>query len=310
VSKLFTSAAPQALHDDITLGLETPMLGLLGVNTPLPSHVSVDARMAPITSRLAATRRTGMHRDILGRRPDGTTWDTSMRDIALLAGRSGPPSQDDVVRCPHGMPLVTDPGNMVVDGYSNVAFFVLGAVIECAEGQPINAYIRQRLLANLGVSDPVIARTASGQRLSGEVPEYDSTNAGPSMLDISGVWAPGAYGGSFVMEPAAAAGAFAISVTTVAHFIGFHTVWDLGPRTIVTRCGDFDGTATIAQSRDNGLDLAVAFNFCMADAAKDRLLARIGPGLHAAGLAQATRVGTPRNGWRFAQLRRRCIVSR
>lgn len=281
VSKLFTSAATQALHDDNVLSLDVPMFGFLGVSTPLPSDVSVDSRVALITSRQATTRTTGMHRDLFGRRPDGTVGDATMRDVALIAGRLGPPTQDDVVRYAYGMRLVTDPGSMIGDGYSNVAFFVLGAVIERAVGQPIDAYIRQRLLAPLGVNDLVVARTAVGQRLPGEVPGYDSPNAGLSILDISGVWAPGAYGGSFALEVAPAAGGFATSVTTVARFIGSHAVWDLGPRKNNTRYGDFEGTATIAQSRCSGLDLAVAFNFWVPDPIKDQLLAQIGPTLDA-----------------------------
>ena len=244
VSKLFTSAAAQALHDDNVMGLDTPMFGFLGVSTPLPSDVSVDSRVARITLRHATTRTTGMHRDLFGRRPDGTDRDATMRDVALVAGRLGPPTPDDVVRYAYGMPLVIDPGSMIGDGYSNVAFFVLGAVIERTVGQPIDAYIRQRLLAPFGVSDLVVARTAVGQRFPGEAPGYDSSNAGPSMLDTSGVWAPGAYGGSFALEVAPAAGGFATSVTTVARFIGSHAVWDLGPRPIATaiRYGDFIDT--------------------------------------------------------------------
>lgn len=284
VSKIFTSAAAQALHDDNVLSLDTSMFGSLGVNTPLPSDISVDPRVAQITPRQATTRTTGMHRDLFGRRPDGTVGDATMRDVALIAGRLDPPTLDDVVRYIYGMSLVTDPGGMIGDGYSNVAFFILGAVIERAVGQPIDAYIRQRLLAPLGISDLVVARTAVGQRLPGEVSGYDSPNAGPSILDTSGVWAPGAYGGSFVLEVAPGAGGFATSVTTMARFIGSHAVWDLGPRRINTRYGDFEGTGTIAQSRDSGLDLAVAFNFWVPDQAKTKLLDRIGPVLDIAGL--------------------------
>jgi hypothetical protein len=105
------------------------------------------------------------------------------------------------------------------------------------------------------VSDLFVARTAVGQQLAGAVSHYDSVNAGPSMLDTSNVWAPGAYCGSFALEPAPAAGGFATSVTTVARFIGSHAVWDLGPRVEATRYGDAEGTATIAQSRASGLDL-------------------------------------------------------
>jgi CubicO group peptidase (beta-lactamase class C family) len=284
VSKLFTSAAAQALHDDRILGLDTPMFGFLGTHTTLPIGGIVDPRIATVTLRQAATRLTGMRRDLFGHRPDGSTGDATMRDVALLAGRLGAPTQDDLVRYIYGMPLVTNPGSMVGDGYSNIAFFVLGAVVRQAAGQPIDAYIRKRLLTSLGVSDLFVARTALGQQFPGEVSHYDSVNAGPSMLDTSNVWAPGAYGGSFALEPAPAAGGFATSVTTVARFIGSHAVWDLGRRIEATRYGDFEGTATIAQSRTSGLDLAVAFDFWVPDSAKDQLLARIGPSLDSARL--------------------------
>jgi len=207
-----------------------------------------------------------------------------MRDVAILAGRACAPTEDDLVRYIYGMQLATDPGGMIGDGYSNIAFFVLGAVVERAARQPIDAYIRHRLLAPFGVGDLFVGRTRVRQRLPGEVSEYDSVNAGLSMLDTSNTWAPGAYGGAFALEPAPAAGGFVTSVTTVARFIGSHAVWDLGRRDVATRYGDFEGTSTIAQSRASGIDLAVAFNFWVPDAAKDQLLARIGPSLDAAGL--------------------------
>ena len=284
VSKLFSSAAAQALHDDKIVALDSSMFGFLGTHTTLPTGGAVDTRIATVTLRQAATRTTGMRRDLFGHRPDGSTGDATMRDVALLAGRPGAPTQDDLVRYIYGMPLVTDPGSMIGDGYSNIAVFVLGAVVQQAAGQPIDAYIRKRLLSPLGVSDLFVARTAVGQQLPGEVSHYDSVNAGPSMLDTSNIWAPGAYGGSFALEPAPAAGGFATSVTTVARFIGSHAVWDLGPRAEATRYGDFEGTATIAQSRNSGLDLAVAFNFWVPDDAKTKLLDRIGSSLDAAGL--------------------------
>lgn len=282
VSKLFTSAAAQALHDDGVLGLDTPMFGFLGVGAPLPSNATPDARIASVTLRQAATRTSGFPRDLYGRRVNGSDGDATMRDVALLAGRAGAPTQDDVVRYAYGMSLATDPGS--VAAYSNVAFFVLGAVIEKATGQTLDVYIRQRLLAPLGVGDLFVARTAVGQRLAGEVPGYDSVGAGPSMLDTSNVWAPGAYGAAFALEPCPGAGGFATSVATVARFIGSHAVWDIGPRTVNTRYGDFEGTGSIAQSRDSGLDVAVAFNFWVPDVAKTELLDRIGPILDAAGI--------------------------
>lgn len=104
------------------------------------------------------------------------------------------------------------------------------------------------------------------------------------MLDTSGVWAPAAYGGSFVLEPCPGAGGFVASVTAVARFIGTHAAWDIGPRAPATRYGDFHGTATIAQSRASGLDVAIAFNYWVPDDAKNQLLDRIGPVLDGAAI--------------------------
>lgn len=276
VSKLFTAAAVQALHDDGIVGLDTPILDILGVAT-LPVGQAVDPRLKLVTMRQAATELSGMQRDLAGVLPDGTTGDATMRDVALLAGRTGPPTQDDVVRYVTGMTLATDPGTQIGGGYSNIAFFMLGAAVERATGKSLRSYIRNRLLRSRRASDFVVARTGLGLRLPGEVSGYDSVDAGPSMLDTSGVWAPATYGGSFVLEPCPGAGGFATSATTVARFIGSHAAWDLGGRAKGTRYGDFHGTATIAQSRDSGLDIAVAFNWWVSDNAKTQLLARIGP---------------------------------
>jgi len=282
VSKLFTAAAAQALHDDGIVGLDTPIFDVLGLGSTLPAGQAIDPRLRLVTMRQAATRLSGMRRDLAGALPGGATGDATMRDVALLAGRSGPPSQDDVVQYVTGMSLATDPGTRIGSGYSNIAFFLLGAAVERAAGKSLRSYIRSRLLRSHRANDFVVGRTGVGLRRPGEVPGYDSVDAGPSMLDTSGVWAQAAYGGSFALEPCPGAGGFATSVTTVARFIGKHAAWDLGARAVGTRYGDFHGTATIAQSRDSGLDVAVAFNWWVSDEAKTQLLDRIGPILDAA----------------------------
>src|SRR5204863_3518503 len=104
--------------------------------------------------------------------------------------------------------------------YSTIAVYLLGAAVERAARKSLDAYIRDRLLREFGSSDFVVARTGLGVRQVGEVSGYDSVDAGPSMLDTSGVRAPATYGGSFVLEPCPGAGGFATSVATVARFIG------------------------------------------------------------------------------------------
>ena len=277
VSKLFTAAAVQALHDDGIVGLDTPIFDVLGIGATLPAGQSVDPRLKRVTMRQAATRLSGMRRELAGALPGGATGDATMRDVALLAGRSGPPSQDDVVQYVTGMSLAADPGNGSGTATPTLHFMCSARpwseprASRCARASASYPPRSRR------ASDFVVARTGVGLRLSAEVSSYDSVDVGPSMLDTSGVWAPGTYGGSFALEPRPGAGGFATSVTTVARFIGNHAAWDLGARAAGTRYGDFHGTATIAQSRDSGFDVAVAFNWWVPDDAKTQLLARIGP---------------------------------
>jgi CubicO group peptidase (beta-lactamase class C family) len=287
VSKIFASAAARALHDDGVFGLDSSILDSLGVTTTLPAGGTIDARLRQVTPRFVATRRSGLKRDPWGTRTDGSTGDTNFRDIGLAAGRTGPPTLDDIVQYIAGMPMDGDPGGAIpagAGGYSNVAFFLLTRLLQQqVPNSDVAGYLNARLLAPLGITpDLAVGNTAAGARLPGEVAGYDSAGAGPSMLNLTGPWAAAAYGGTLLTEVAPGAGGFITSSVTVARFIGSHSVWDLGDddagtRNIATRYGDFEGTATIAQSRSSGVDLAIAFSYWVPDDAKDALLGVLGP---------------------------------
>jgi hypothetical protein len=165
-----------------------------------------------------------------------------------------------------------------------VAFFLLTRLLQQqVPNSDLAGYLNGRLLAPLGItSDIDVGNTGTGARLPGEVAGYDSAGAAPSMLDLAGPWAGAAYGGTFLLEVAPGAGGFITSSATVARFIGTHAVWDLGDddagtRNLAARYGDFEGSATIAQSRASGVDLAIAFSYWVPDDAKDALLTVLGP---------------------------------
>lgn len=279
LSKIFTCAAVQALADDGILLLDSPLFPALGVTTPLLASQSVDSRINLITPRWAATELSGMVRDF------GFTSDTppralSFRDVGQAIGRSTPPTLDQVVHYLYGIPLRCDPGTKSADidqGYSNGAFHVLTALVKQFAGSNIEDYIRYRLLAPLGLTDLFVASTRSGAPVPGEVSSYDAAGSSPSLLDLSdNALAADAYGGAVLTELAPGTGGLATSVSTVARFIGSHAAWDLGGRQPnATRYGDFDGTGTGAHSRDDGIDLAFAFNFWVKDSEKDSLLAEL-----------------------------------
>ena len=249
VSKLFTAAAAQALHDDGVVGLDTPLLDALGAGTPLPVGATVDPRLKQVTLRQAATRLSGMRRDLFGALPGGATGDATMRDVALIASRPGAPSQDDVVRYVTGMPLATNPGTQIGDGYSNIAFFLLGAAVERAAGKSLDVVHprssaarvrRQRLRRRAHRRGPAAVRRSVRLRQRGRrtihaghvrslgachIRRQLRARAVPRCRRLCDV---GDDGRALHRQPRGV---------------------DLGARAPATRYGDFHGTATIAQSR-------------------------------------------------------------
>jgi CubicO group peptidase (beta-lactamase class C family) len=283
LSKIFTTAAAQALADDGVLPLDTPIFTYLGVSRTLPAGLTPDPRIGEVTIQHVLTRASGIVRNF-GFTPDNPPRERTFRDVSLAAGRSGAPTLDDVVRYVYGLQLRCDPGTVAVEdnGYSNSAFHVLTAVVQQAAARPIDDYIRARLLAPFAVGDVYTASTTAGGQGPAEVPEYDAPGASPSMLDLTqGVFAPDAYGGQVLLEVAPGTGGFATSATTIARFIGSHAVWDAGGRVVNTRYGDFPGTGSGAYSRWDGLDVAFAFSYWVSDIAKDALIATIDPILDA-----------------------------
>ena len=87
--------------------------------------------------------------------------------------------------------------------------------------------------------------------------------------------APNAYGGQFVMENGEGAGGLIMSTGTVARFLATHAVWNIGPRELGARYGEFAGTGAAAVSRGDGRDFAYAFNHLIDSPAHDALVAQI-----------------------------------
>jgi hypothetical protein len=61
--------------------------------------------------------------NLVGSKSDEAT--TRYSGTSLARQFPGAPMQDDLVRDIYGMPLVTNPGSMIGDGYSNIAFSFL-----------------------------------------------------------------------------------------------------------------------------------------------------------------------------------------
>ena len=246
VSKAFTCAAIQLLSDTGVINLDASVFSYLGLAS---NQVPPDPHDA-ITIRQCATGLSGLPRDFQGSGlppdPDGNI---TFREVGISVGHMA--SVRELAALAYRIPLAYPPGMPPpgLDTYSNLAFHVLGAVVEQASGQGLVDFVNQRLAAPMGITDIRAGATGLGLRHPGEIGAYDSAGVGLSKLDLRpDVLAPAAYGGSLLLDSAPGSGGLVTSAETIARFIGTHAAWDLGGRVTATRYGDFAGTAAAAVS--------------------------------------------------------------
>lgn len=255
LSKIFTAAAAYQLVRAGSLTPTTPAFPFLGITSKLLPSQSPDPDVQKITVYNLAQRTSGL--------PDG--YGTDFRTIARLLGRTTTPTRNDFVRYLYGVPLIARPNTTT--NYSNSAFDVLTSVIEKAAQSSFLDYLRFAILIPWGISGVHIGATRFGARIAHEVSSYDSPGIGPSLLDLApDAIAPTAYGGQFVMEIGEGAGGLVTSTGTVARMLAAHAVWDIGPRVVAGRLGEFDGTGAGANSRQDGIDFSYAFNRAVTEA--------------------------------------------
>jgi CubicO group peptidase (beta-lactamase class C family) len=264
VTKLFTSAAIDQLAASGALSLNTTAFPFLGITSKLLPSQTPDPDIGRITVLDLARRRSGMQHD----------FGADFRTIASQIGSPVTPSRADLVRYVYGEPLIARPGTG--DNYSNSAFDVLTSIVEKASGQPFVTYLRQHVLAPLGITDVWLGATRSGARRPTEVATYDHPGVSDSLLDMApGAKAANAYGGQVLTENTEGVGGLIMSTGTIARMIATHAVWNIGGREVATRFGIMDGTGAAAVSRGDDLDFAFAFNRRVTDAEQNLLTTQI-----------------------------------
>jgi N-acyl-D-amino-acid deacylase len=82
------------------------------------------------------------------------------------------PRPDDIVRYMMGQPLDFDPGTKFV--YSNLGYLVLGRIIEAVTGQRYEQWVRQNVLAPVGITRMELGRGLPEDRAKDEVQYFDS----------------------------------------------------------------------------------------------------------------------------------------
>lgn len=95
-----------------------------------------------------------------------------VRDIAKFVNKPLPVGPADVIRYTLSLPLDFDPAARYA--YYNVDYLILGRLIEHATGQPYEAYVKEHVLAPVGITRMQLGRAWKGDLAQGEVCYYDA----------------------------------------------------------------------------------------------------------------------------------------
>ena len=165
ISKPVTAVAILQLVDQQKLSLDDKVFELLAYEPHLESGNELDARQDKITIRHLLQHRGGWDRD--------QSFDAMFKstEFSQLLGVEPPASPDTVIRVMLGKPLDFDPGERYA--YSNYGYCLLGRVIEKITGQTYQEYVKQHVLAPIGITAMSIGATRRSGRQENEVRYYD-----------------------------------------------------------------------------------------------------------------------------------------
>lgn len=168
VSKPITSAAVMTLVERGKLDLDAKVVALLGVEPFLKAGTKEDPRIRDISVRNLLQHAGGWDR--------GKSGDIMFKHFQIAAdmGISSPPDHASLIRWGLGQTLDFAPGQKYA--YSNFGYCVLGRVIEKASGQRYEDYVREHVLAPMGIHDMRIGEGRQRERKDREVCYYDAQN--------------------------------------------------------------------------------------------------------------------------------------
>jgi N-acyl-D-amino-acid deacylase len=174
ISKPITAAAVLQLVDQGKLSLDTKVFDLLDYKPHFGDTAAKDGekdaakfdkRQHDITLRHLLQHRGGWDRD--------KSFDAMFKstEFAQALGAQGPATSENVICVMLGKPLDFDPGQRYA--YSNYGYCLLGRVIEKVSGQSYEDYVKQHVLAPLGVTSMSLGATRLEGRKPNEVRYYD-----------------------------------------------------------------------------------------------------------------------------------------
>jgi N-acyl-D-amino-acid deacylase len=186
ISKPITAVAILRLIEQGRLGLDDKVFAVLERGAELESNATCDPRLQAITIRHLLEHRGGWDRD--------QSFDPMFRavEFADQLGIAAPAGPHDVIRAMLGQKLEFDPGLRYA--YSNFGYCLLGRVIEKRSGQTYEEYVRQHVLAPLGIERMQLGKTSLAERVEGEV-RYYHPGSGESVFQANrGSQVPWTYG--------------------------------------------------------------------------------------------------------------------
>ncbi|MEZ6062957.1 MAG: serine hydrolase domain-containing protein [Planctomycetaceae bacterium] len=168
-----------------------------------------EARLRDITIRHLLQHRGGWDRD--------KSFDAMFRsvDFARQLNVSPPADQHTVIQAMLHQPLDFDPGERYA--YSNFGYCLLGRVIEKLTGQPYEAYVKQHVLAPLGITSMRIGATRLDGRAEREVRYYQPGTGKSVFADDLNEDTPWPYG-AWYLEAMDSHGGWIASAVDLARF--------------------------------------------------------------------------------------------
>jgi N-acyl-D-amino-acid deacylase len=186
ISKPITAVAVMQLVEQGKLKLDDKVLEVLKLQPRRVEGTKGDARLLEVTVRHCLEHTGGWDRD--------RSFDPMFRSVAFARelNLTPPAKACDVIECMLGVPLDFAPGERYA--YSNYGYCLLGRVIEQLSGKSYEEYVRESVLAPLGIRDMQIGKTLPEGRAAGEVKYYDG-GKGPAVVgEMLGEPVPHPYG--------------------------------------------------------------------------------------------------------------------
>ncbi|MBI3272982.1 MAG: beta-lactamase family protein [Planctomycetes bacterium] len=283
VSQALTRSAIGVLVRSGKLSRETKVFPLLGL---LPAAGrKQDPRLERVTVGHLLDYRGGWDVGAAGAAADGGSGVRACdpafasRTIGLELGLSAAPGAWDIARWLAGRQLDFEPGTR--EAYWSVGYLLLSLVIEKVSGQRFVDFLREQVLAPIGVKDVFLGRSLPGYRHERELPYLDPGLALSAFPPSSERRVPVPDGSWSIEATEGAAGLVASAGALVRYLDKYWLVGmearDGDAREAVRAVGSLPGTHAEAVQRPGGVNWTLLFNCRVAPLGKS--VDEIGPEL-------------------------------